>query len=118
MDIKVSKRCRNKVMRSICRFHYQRDPSTYITYEYLYYHGLSKIKDAEHVINVLQSMGYIKICRTPNSGIECVELTDKGKCYFEVSNDERNAFVFKSILVPVFVSVIANLVIIALKQLL
>lgn len=83
----VSKRHRNKAMKIICDFHASKKPGHSIGPQYLTKHGLTERVNAEHVVEILRSMGYVTYSRNPDGRIYEINLTDSGKCYFEKKKD-------------------------------
>lgn len=116
--IKYSKSLRDKAMRIICDFHKHKEINTLISSKYLYYHGIPKTIDAIHLLTVLQSLGYIQLKRHANEPDYYIHLTDSGRCYFEVSSDNRREFWKRSVMMPIIVSIVTNLVISGIRQLL
>lgn len=104
----VSKKRREKALKLIRDFEEQRKENTYISESYLTYHGFNE-EEALQTLEVLAGMGYIKYNRKPRVSEKYIELTDKGKCYFEVKKDEKYDFIKKNVLVPIIVSVITTL---------
>ena len=83
----VSKRNRDIAMKIIIDFHENRESGHTIGPKYLTYHGLPKSVDPYHVIDVLKSMGYIDFKKDPIGKIYSIDLTEKGKHYFETNMD-------------------------------
>ena len=83
----ISKRHRDKAMKIICGFHESKKPGCSIGAPYLTKNGLSKTVDADHVVEVLRSMGYVTYSKNPDGRICEINLTDSGKCYFEKKKD-------------------------------
>lgn len=83
----VSKKNRDLAMKIIIDFHADREDRHTIGPKYLTYHGLPKSVDPYHVIDVLKSMGYIDFKKDPIGKIYSIDLTEKGKHYFETNMD-------------------------------
>ncbi len=82
----IKKKHRDIAMQAICDFHAHRDPGHSIGPKYLYYHGLPESIDANYLVEILQSMGYIT-CKKDIHGNKEISLTDVGKHYFETNMD-------------------------------
>lgn len=83
----IPKRDRDKAMKIICDFHASKEPGRSIGPLYLTKHGLSEHVNADHVVEVLRSMGYVTYRKNPDGRICEINLTDSGKCYFEKKKD-------------------------------
>ena len=83
----VSKKNRDVAMKIIIDFHVNREPGHSIGPNYLTYHGLPKSVDPYHVIDVLKSMGYIDFKKDITGERYSIDLTDKGRHYFETNMD-------------------------------
>ncbi len=87
-----SKKHRDQAMKIICDFHAHRSMEHFISPEYLHYHGIPQNIDVVQLVDVLRSMGYLKIKKDLN-GTSFILLTDEGKCYFErkadITHDKR-----------------------------
>lgn len=90
----VRKRDRDKAMRIICT-HFETNTSGSITPAYLTYHGLRESLDPEHIVKVLEAMGYVttRIETQGNKTLKFISLTPAGKRYFEdkadISHEKR-----------------------------
>lgn len=72
-------------MKVICDFYSNIAETSVVTNKYLYEHGFIDEGKRRQIINVLCSMGYITY-----DNLSGIQLTDKGKCYFEVESDRAN----------------------------
>ena len=83
----VSKKNRDLAMKIMIDFHTNRDPGHTIGPKYLSHHGLPESVDPFHVVDVLRSMGYGDSKRDVTGETYRIDLTDKGKHYFETKED-------------------------------
>jgi hypothetical protein len=113
-----SKKLRDRTMLIICKFYWQNIPGGYITTEYLYTHGFPSSENANSMLKTLESMGYVTLNAHANDPDFSIRLAPKGRCYFETNSDNRIAFLKKSVLIPILVSVITTLILTESKPLL
>lgn len=83
----VSKKNRDLAMKIMIDFHTNREPGHTIGPKYLTHHGLPESVDPFHVVDILQSMGYVNYKKDVTGDVYKIELTDKGKHYFETKED-------------------------------
>lgn len=83
----ISRRERHRVMRIICDYYAEQNESWPLIVPDLYLHGFPHHLSADQTAYILESMGYIKLNRYYNAP-SSIELTDKGRCYFEVRQDQ------------------------------
>lgn len=105
----ISKRKRNKVMKSILNYY----ESHSFNGKFVYINAIKdlklKPKDATQTAKVLASMGYFEYippCKT--SELEYISLKDAGISYFETNSDSKKDFAKKSIYIPILVSLLTN----------
>lgn len=85
----IPKRYRDRAMKIyIDRFSKSTRKETVLP-QYLYEAGFPHKVDALETTRVLASMGYLSLGHFLYEGDYVDDLTDKGKCYFEVSSDQR-----------------------------
>ncbi len=112
---KLSRRQMNSLMRFLIDFAYANVPGDEKTLfkhspvlnEKLNSLGLEDRKD--QALHVLAGYELIKFEQLPKSGRTIITLTNKGKAYFEQKRDARIAFLGKSILLPILVSIITTI---------
>lgn len=84
-----SKKQRDLAMRIILNAFYDSENKVArLSKEYLYEHGLSNQIDADLLLEVLESMGFINYRYNLNAQAKLISLTPKGKCYFEEQADQ------------------------------
>lgn len=81
-----SKKQRDLVMRILCDFYLENPQNYLIQISHLHEMGVPQDIDANQIIEVLKSMGYVEISQGIG-GPRCVSLTASGKCYFERKMD-------------------------------
>lgn len=110
----ISKRNRDRAMRIYTDYFNRSSRPQTITPEYLYDKGFPRNVDALETTHALASMGYISLGHFALEKDYIKELTDKGKCYFEVSSDQRRTRWFDRLwgfVSGVALTVIADLII-------
>lgn len=85
----ISKRYRNRAMRIYTDYFNKSPRGKTVLPKYLYEAGFPRKVDALETTRVLASMGYLALGHFHYEGDYVEKLTDKGKCYFEVSSDQR-----------------------------
>lgn len=86
----LSKSCRDIAMRIICDYHANNKEGNTIGPAFLAHKGLPQNIDADYVVEILRSMGYITYTIDYNRKICDIQLTDRGKCYFEMDADVKH----------------------------
>lgn len=94
-DFVIPKKYRDKAMRIYCDYFAKQTRIGDITIgtfpiKELYDHGFPRKADADETTRVLAAMGYLSVKSYFCEDDIVDKLTDKGKCYFEVSSDQRS----------------------------
>lgn len=87
-EIEISKKYRDLAMRIIIECFQSKGPGYCFGPEYLYFHGFPKNVNAERTVSVLCGMGYLTYDKSDTYDVYRIELTEAGKCYFEIIADE------------------------------
>lgn len=82
----VSKKDRDLAMKAIIEYKTEH-PDRSITPDFLTYKGIASNKYAEEIIDVLESMGYLKCTVDRKDHFKRIDLAPSGKHYFETQSD-------------------------------
>ena len=104
----ASIRERNRVMRIVIDFYQTNSALCCIETNHLYSYGLSRKSNAEHIVSVLVSMGFLKY-RVTLDGARFIVLTSEGHHYFEKKADDKRAhFIDRALaILAILISIIA-----------
>ena len=86
--MKISKRNRNRAMKIYSEYFKQSRHPDSVTPTHLYEHGFPRNVDALETTRLLASMGYLSLTHFKLERDSVLDLTDAGRCYFEVRSDD------------------------------
>lgn len=79
-------------MKAICEYELTRKQGYIISEKYLYSKGLPKTVNAVQVCETLKAMGLIEYSLDSRDNRRYIEITDKGRRYFQEKEDKKQNF--------------------------
>lgn len=106
----ISSHKRNKVMRSILKFHRDKSVKKYENMINLYLVAQDLNMEYDElliIVDTLEALNYLEYIPGKNLQ-DFVALKEAGRCYFELKSDQFHKFIRNSILTPITVSILTT----------